>query len=117
MQQLVSEIEHLDSPEVGLRELRRLYADTGPDNPNGRRNIGLWAGHFGDPALALDAMRSAINEQGGQAVYVWLPQLKAMRQLPEFRAFLREIGIVAYWQEYDRPAIRRPLERDEFVCD
>jgi TolB-like protein/DNA-binding winged helix-turn-helix (wHTH) protein len=109
-------IEHLDAPEIALRELRRLHAVTG-DNPNGRRNIGLWAGHFGDATLALDAMRSAIDEQGGQAVYLWLPQLKAMRQLPEFKKYLRKIGIVAHWQEYGWPDICRQRGNDDFVCD
>jgi TolB-like protein/DNA-binding winged helix-turn-helix (wHTH) protein len=110
-------IENLDAPELALRELRRLYEDTGVDNPNGLRNIGLWAGHFGDAALALDAMRSVINEQGGQATYLWLPQLKEMRQLPEFKAFLREIGIVAHWQEYGWPQICRQRDGDDFECD
>ena len=55
--------------------------------------------------------------QGGQTVYVWLPQLKEMRQLPEFKAFLREIGIVAYWHEYGWPDICRPLDGDDFDCD
>ena len=100
-------IANLDAPQMALRELRRLYADPATSSPTSRRAIGLWAGHFGDAALALAAMRSAVTEQGGQAVYLWLPQLKEMRQLPEFKAFLREIGIVAHWQEYGWPAICR----------
>ncbi len=110
-------IANLDSPQIALRELRRLYEIAGPDDPNGLRTVGLWAGYFRDTALALDAMRAAINAQGGQAVYLWLPQLKEMRQLPEFKAFLREIGMVAYWQAYDWPDICRPLDGDDFVCD
>jgi TolB-like protein/DNA-binding winged helix-turn-helix (wHTH) protein len=110
-------IENLDAPDVALNELRRLFAVTEPTDPNGLRNIALWAGHFGDAALALDAMRSAVAEQGGQTVYLWLPQLKEMRQLPEFKSFLREIGIVAHWQEYGWPDICRPLADDDFVCD
>jgi tetratricopeptide (TPR) repeat protein len=110
-------IANLDAPQTALRELRRLFAGTGPDNPNGLRTIGLWAGYFGDAGLALDAMRAAIAEQGGQAVYLWFPQLKEMRQLPEFKAFMRDIGIVAYWQEYGWPDICRPLANDDFDCD
>src|SRR6185503_9867314 len=110
-------IENLDAPEIALDELRRLYTVTEPTNANGLRTIGLWAGYFGDAALALDAMRSAVTEQGGQAVYFWLPQLKEMRQLREFKAFLREIGIVAHWQEYGWPDICRPLADDDFDCD
>jgi TolB-like protein/DNA-binding winged helix-turn-helix (wHTH) protein len=114
-------IASLDAPQTALRELRSLYAATEPVNPNrwnAWRDIGLWAGHFGDAALALDAMRSAVTEVGGaQMAYVWLPQLEEMRQLPEFKAFLREIGIVAYWQEYGWPDICRPVGNDDFKCD
>jgi hypothetical protein len=107
-----------DGTEAALRELRRLYADrsvSGP--PSRRRDIALWAAHFGDASFALDVMRSAVTEQGGQAMYLWLPQFKQMRQLPEFRTLLREIGIVAYWQEYGWPPICRPVRGDDFKCD
>jgi hypothetical protein len=77
----------------------------------------LWAGHFGDAALALDAMSSLVAEHSAQTVYLWHSQLKQMRQLPEFKALLRDIGIVAHWKEYGWPAICRPLDSDEFVCD
>jgi TolB-like protein/DNA-binding winged helix-turn-helix (wHTH) protein len=110
-------IENLDAPDIALPELRRLYAVTGPTDPNGVRNIGLWAGYFGDAALALEAMRSAVTEQGGQAIYLWLPQLKETRQLPAFKQFLREIGIVAHWQAYGWPDICRQLDGDDFECD
>ena len=32
--------------------------------------------------------------------YIWLPQLTHMRRLPEFKTFMRDIGMVTYWQEY-----------------
>jgi TolB-like protein/DNA-binding winged helix-turn-helix (wHTH) protein len=110
-------IENLDAPEIALRELHRMFAATGLDRPNDRRDIGLWAGHFGDARLALDAMRSAVTEQGGLAVYLWLPQLKEMRQSPEFKEFIREIGIVAHWEAYGWPDICRPSNGDDFECD
>jgi TolB-like protein/DNA-binding winged helix-turn-helix (wHTH) protein len=110
-------IATLGDPPTALRELHRLYAATVAGNPVNRRNVGLWAGYFGDAALALDAMHSAVAEQPGQVVYLWLPQLMEMRQLPAFKAFLREIGIVAYWQEYGWPAICRPVANGDFTCD
>lgn len=111
-------IASLDNPQSALRELHRFYADpvaAGP--PLNRRDIASWAGHFGDPELAFAAMRSVVTEASGRTLYLWAPQLKEMRQLPEFKAFLRDIGIVAYWEEYGWPAICRPLEGDDFECD
>jgi hypothetical protein len=108
----------LDTPERALAGLRLAYAAQGDEDPNRLRHIGLWAGHFGDPALALDAMRAAINEQGQQMVYLWMPQLAPMRRLPEFKTFMRDVGMVAYWQEYGWPEFCQPLPRDkhDFEC-
>ena len=88
----------------------------GPGNPNQRRNIGLWAGHFGNPMLAFTAMRAALDEQGGLTAYLWLPQLAEMRRLPEFKTYMRETGMVAYWQEYGWPSFCRPLNEHDFEC-
>jgi len=35
----------------------------------------------------------------------------------EFKAYLRDIGMVAYWQEYGWPAVCRPLGAHDFECD
>jgi len=110
-------LDGLNAPAAALAELRRANDAIGAGSPIGRRDIGLWAGHFGDPELALDAMRASIDEQSAQMVYVWLPQLAEMRHLPEFKAYLREIGMVDYWKEYGWPEICRPLGRDDFECD
>jgi hypothetical protein len=41
--------ESLDDPQQALAKLRRAYAASVPGNPNRRRDIALWFGHFGDP--------------------------------------------------------------------
>ena len=111
-------IAALDDPQAALRELHRLYADPIASGPGvNRRDIALWAGHFGDAALALSAMRSVVTETSARTLYLWMPQLKEMRQQPEFKAFLREIGIVAHWQEYGWPEICQPVDSDTFNCD
>ena len=106
----------LDASEDALAELRRAYGASGPGNPNHRRDIGVWAGHFGDPDLAFEAMRAAIDEQGGQSVYLWYPQLEATRHLPAFKRFMRDIGLAEYWQEYGWPPFCRPLGEHDFEC-
>jgi TolB-like protein/DNA-binding winged helix-turn-helix (wHTH) protein len=111
-------IAGLDDPQTALRELRRLYADPVVAEPAlNHRDIALWAGHFGDAAFALEAASSLVAKHSAQAVYLWLPQLKQMRQLPEFKVLLRDIGIVAHWEDYGWPAICRPLDGDDFHCD
>jgi TolB-like protein/DNA-binding winged helix-turn-helix (wHTH) protein len=106
----------LDSPEPALEQLHREYEATVDGNPNRRRDIGLWAGVFGDPVLALEAMSASIREQGGLMPYVWLPQLAHMRRLPEFKVFMRDIGMVAYWQEYGWPPFCQGIDQHDFEC-
>lgn len=115
-------LAHLENPQAALRELHLLYADpVAAQLARGRRDIAIWAAHFGDAPLALDAMRSAVTEQGGQAVYLWLPQFQPLYRLPGFQDLLREIGIVAYWEEYGWPAFGwpaacRPAASADFDC-
>ena len=87
-----------------------------PGNPNFPRTIGLWAGHFGDPVLALEAMRAAIDEQSSQTTYLWLPQLSEMRRLPEFKTYMREIGMVAYWQNTAGRRSANAIAPHDFEC-
>ena len=110
-------LESLDDPQQALAKLRSAYAATVPGNPNRRRDIGLWAGHLGDAVLALDAMGAAIGERGNQIAYAWLPQLAPMRRLPEFKAYMRDIGMVAYWQEYGWGDFCQPLGEHDFECE
>ena len=110
-----SMLTRLGAPAEALAELRREFADN-PGNPNHRRDIALWAGHFGDAQLALAAMRTVVDAQSGQMPYVWMPQLKAMRQLPEFRTYMRDIGMVAYWKKYGWPQFCEPIDQHDFKC-
>jgi hypothetical protein len=98
------------------RRPRRVRCRRHRQSIHRRRDIGLWAGHFGDPALAFKALRAAIDEQASAITFVWLPQLEPMRQLPEFKAYMRDIGMVAYWQEYGWPSFCNPLDAHDFEC-
>jgi TolB-like protein len=113
----VAMLANLDDPEQALTELHHAYAGSMPGNTNRRRDIALWAGHFGDAQLAFAALRSAVDEWSAQMAYAWLPQLAPMRRLPDFEEYMREIGMVKYWQEYGWPTeFCRPLAGDDFEC-
>jgi Tfp pilus assembly protein PilF len=107
----------LDAPTAeALAELRRASDASTDGNPNHRRDIALWAGHFGDPQLALTTMREVVNAQAMQMTYVWMPQLAPMRGLPEFKAWMTEIGMVAYWEKYGWPRFCQPVHQHDFEC-
>jgi TolB-like protein/DNA-binding winged helix-turn-helix (wHTH) protein/tetratricopeptide (TPR) repeat protein len=107
----------IDTPDHARTVLRREFAASGAANSSNLRNIGIWAGSLGDSELALRAMQAAIDTQGALLAYVWLPQFKEMRGLPEFKTYLREIGVVKYWDEYDWPPSCRRLNEHDFECD
>jgi TolB-like protein/DNA-binding winged helix-turn-helix (wHTH) protein/Tfp pilus assembly protein PilF len=111
-----------DAPEHALAELRHALGayDSGaygPEYPTRYYDIGLWAAYFGDPALAFEAMRKFVDTGGGRMAFVWMPQLAAMRRLPEFETYLREIGMVAYWQEFGWPPFCRQIDSSDFECN
>jgi TolB-like protein/DNA-binding winged helix-turn-helix (wHTH) protein len=111
-------LDSLETPERARAELLRAYDANGPDNPNRYMDIALWAGHFGDHGLAFAAARKMADAGGGRMAYVWLPQFEPIRRLPEFKAYLSEIGMVEYWHEYGWPTeFCRPLAGDDFECD
>jgi len=107
----------LDRPDEAIKKLRLAYDASGPGEPNRWLYIGLWAGYFGEEKMALEAMRATIGEHGAQMVYIWLPQLKEMRQLRDFKTYLREVGMVDYWKEYGWPDICHELSEDDFECE
>jgi TolB-like protein/DNA-binding winged helix-turn-helix (wHTH) protein len=109
-------LESLDDPQLALAELQHAYAASTYGNTNRRRDIALWAGHFGDARLAFDALRAAVDEYSAQMAYAWMPQLAQTRELPEFKAYMREIGMVAYWEEYGWPPFCQKIDNHDFEC-
>ena len=75
------------------------------------------AAYFGDPAFAFEAMRKLADTGGSRMAFVWMPQLASMRRLPEFKAYLREIRMVAYWQEFGWPPFCKQVGALDFECN
>lgn len=102
-------------PSRALQELQRVYRDEAVTSQDFQR-IALWAAYFGDPALAIDAMRSVLDFTVQNAFYFWYPQMQEVRQLPLFKEMIREIGLVDYWNEFGWPDICRPIAGNDFAC-
>jgi hypothetical protein len=77
----------------------------------------MWAAYFGDPEFAMNAMERAVNIQAMALYLIWLPVMKEVRQLPRFKEYVREIGLVDYWNKFGWPDICRQLEGGDFECD
>jgi len=109
--------EYLDSPREGLAKLHQLYSDE--NNLSGRdiTDISLLAAYFGDPEFAMDAMEKGNEINASGFFKIWYPVMREVRQLPRFKEFVKEIGLVDYWNRFGWPDLCRPLGDDDFVCD
>jgi adenylate cyclase len=107
--------DHLASPKEGLADLHGLYAE------NDRTcwelmSISMWAAYFGDVEFALDAMEKGVSINAA-TYFHWFPVFHEVRQLPRFKEFVREIGLVDYWNKFGWPDLCRPVSDDDFVCE
>ena len=49
--------------------------------------------------------------------YLWAPEFSNLRSTPEFKQFLRDIGLVELWQSSSWPDLCHPLGDDDFECE
>jgi len=49
--------------------------------------------------------------------HLWAPGFAKLRQLPEYKQFLRDFGLVDLWKERGWPDLCRPAGEDDFVCE
>ena len=108
---------YFGSPGKVLSELRRYDIDNLGANIS--PSLFIFAAYFNDPEFAMDAIekRLSVNHMG--LFNVWLPVMHEVRQLPGFKEFIGEIGLVDYWNKFGWPDtnICRPLDSGNFVCD
>jgi hypothetical protein len=80
--------------------------------------VAAYACHFGDAALALEAMRRALVDMRGVTTYsLWYPDMAVARRLPGFKDLVRDIGLADYWRQSGHWGdFCRPLEDDDFEC-
>ena len=107
---------HFDAPDQALIALRELSVDDANANQPQQTEIAMWAAYFGDPRFAFETMQGLIARNTQTLYAIWLPQMAAVRQLPEFKALIRDVGFIEYWNEFGWPDICRPLNGDDFIC-
>ena len=76
------------------------------------------AAKLGSPELALEILRENPGYAYGADSAVWMDFLSEMRQLPDFKGFVRDAGFYDYWVTTGNWADKcRPLEGgDDFEC-
>lgn len=107
----------LHDPETGLAAVRRAFDEPSMDNPPSLSNLAFFATYFGDPDLGVAAFGRSMR-QGYSALMrvIWSPLLEPVREHPEFRELMGELGLVDYWRESGWPEHCAPLGANDFVC-
>ena len=112
-------IANLDDPQAALRELRRLYADPVVAEPAlNRRDIALWAGHFGDRGAG--ARRDALARDRGTARRRFISGCRSSRKCVGCRSSKRCCAISGSSRTGRSMAGRRSAGRSTattFDCD
>jgi adenylate cyclase len=116
----INQVMHalLDTPEEAGAELRLFLTDPAYSNPMNRHWIAIWASYFGQYELALQVNREVIGSDSTTIWTIWRPIHKGMRQLPGFKDFVREIGLVDYWRTTGKWGdFCHPVGEDDFECE
>ena len=79
--------------------------------PHGLMRMGL-------PARALEAMAPGpVTDEAGLFVYLWGPDGRDTRRLPEFAQFLRKSGLADLWDSYGAPDACHKNAAGDYFCD
>jgi adenylate cyclase len=116
----INQVMHalLDTPEEAGAELRLFLTDPAYSNPMNRHWIAIWASYFGEFELALQVNREVIRSDSTTIWTIWRPIHKGMRQLPGFKDFVREFGLVDYWRTSGNwGEFCHPIGEDDFECE
>ena len=108
--------KNLDSPKEGLSELHRFYSR---DDINfwDLNFISMWAAYFGDPEFAINAMEKGVKVNTAGMSFSWWPVMKEVRELPRFKEFVRETGLINYWNRFGWPDLCHPVGDSDFECE
>ena len=108
---------HLDDPQAAIRKLREFLDEPAFDNTLARMIMALWASYFGDDDFALALIALPLVSQSVVPRVIWRQMHAKMRQLPEFKDLLRQLGLLDYWRETGKWGdYVRPVGDDDFEC-
>jgi TolB-like protein/Flp pilus assembly protein TadD len=79
--------------------------------------------HFGAIPEVIDLLNRSLTNADQGRLYVdlsgwlWTHSFSGLRQLPEFKQFLRDAGLVEIWNERGWPDLCRAIGEDDFECE
>ncbi len=107
---------NINSPEKGLEELREIYNNNKNLSSNNLIIMSCFAAYFKDPEFAMEVMIKSAELHTSGLYFIWTPVMKDVRQLPEFKEFLRNFKFVEYWNKYGWPDTCRSEGGNRIEC-
>lgn len=108
----------LDSPEQARSELRRFYNDPTYQLPLLQNAMAIWASFFGDDELALEILKNLYEKYDFFVFSIWQQMHQEIRQRPEFKDLVRDLGLVDYWRTTGNWGdFCRPIGTEDFECE
>jgi TolB-like protein/Flp pilus assembly protein TadD len=72
---------------------------------------------FEQPERALRTIEQGpTSDDAGVFIYFWIPQNRAVRELPEFADFARRLGFAALWDKYGPPDACSKNAAGDYAC-
>ena len=102
--------ENLDDRPAALALLRDTFEETTPE-AHMDFYTAIWAAWYDDTELAL-----AVMHRSPDNFFLWLPQMKDVRQQPGFKDLVRKMKLEEYWRASSWPDFCQPLRESDFEC-
>lgn len=109
-------LEVFDSHDDVVELMQAVARDPGRAWPSRYSTVALLAAYFDEPQIAFDILLREVRHTPIRFGTLWLPLMSEVRQLPEFKQFVRDVRLIDYWKEYGWSDYCRPLGPDDFVC-
>lgn len=100
--------------------LETAPGNTPPDQLPKLGNLGWIYLHLNAPERVMEYYESNVKAGYFQPIsttWFWHPSYAAVRKLPRFKHYMRDIGMVDYWRRRGWPAACRPVGQDDFACE
>jgi TolB-like protein len=105
--------------EAAAHLLETAVGDTPPDRLPKLGNLGWIYLHLNAPERVMEYYESNVRAGYFQPIsttWFWHPSYAAVRKLPRFKQYMRDIGMVAYWRARGWPPSCHPVGSADFAC-